>query len=64
MRQITVIRKADIEKAYIEQARVELDYQLLSLYEALQNGNKEEADKIKKRLHELHKELSHFNALP
>lgn len=47
----------DTDFAYKCVLEDEQDNLLLLLYKAMQNKDKKEADKIKERLHELHREL-------
>ena len=54
---IKIIRKADIEKQYEYILRLELDYELASLYAAMKEDNEVDIKKSKKRLKEIHKEL-------
>ncbi|MTD30372.1 hypothetical protein [Planomicrobium sp. YIM 101495] len=64
MRQmVQIIRKADVEKEYIEVLKLELDYELASLYDAMQRENDSEIDVSKKRLTEIHVELEALHAL-
>lgn len=63
MRQmVKIIRKVDVEKQLAHMLNLELDYELASLYEAMQKDNKEEIVKSKKRLHEIHDELESIQA--
>ena len=54
---IKIIRKADIEKQYEHILRLELDYELASLYVAMNENNEVDMKKSKKRLQEIHEEL-------
>ncbi|SDH71444.1 hypothetical protein SAMN04487975_10762 [Planococcus glaciei] len=60
---IQIIRKAEIEKEYINVLKLELDYELASLFDAMQLKDSREADKSKKRLHEIYVELEALHAL-
>ena len=60
---IQIIRKADVEKEYINGLKLELDYELASLYDAIQQKNDKEMDVAKKRLKEIHAELEALHAL-
>ncbi|WP_033541651.1 hypothetical protein [Planococcus sp. CAU13] len=60
---IQIIRKADVEKEYIHVLKLELDYELASLFDAIQQKNEREIDKSKKRLQEIHVELEALHAL-
>ena len=60
---IQIIRKADVEKEYINGLKLELDYELASLYDAIQQKNDKEMDTAKKRLKEIHTELEALHAL-
>lgn len=58
MKQIVkIIRKVDIEKQYEQVLRLELDYELASLYDAMNSGDEIQKAKSKKRLAEIQKEL-------
>ena len=58
MRQmIKIIRKVDIEKQYERILQLELDYELASLYFAMQESNDHEMSKSKRRLKEIYDEL-------
>ncbi|MFJ8234502.1 hypothetical protein ACIQ34_02020 [Ureibacillus sp. NPDC094379] len=59
---IKIIRKVDIEKQYEQVLRLELDYELASLYSAMQGKNVEEMEKCKKRLKEIQDELDGLHA--
>ncbi|WP_084244903.1 hypothetical protein [Planomicrobium okeanokoites] len=60
---IQIIRKADVEKEYIHVLKLELDYELASLFDAMQQEDNREIDKSKKRLQEIHVELEALHAL-
>ncbi|RLQ92890.1 hypothetical protein [Planomicrobium sp. Y74] len=60
---IQIIRKADVEKEYIHVLKLELDYELASLFDAMQQEDNHEIDKSKKRLQEIHVELEALHAL-
>lgn len=59
---IKIIRKVDIEKQYEEVLRLELDYELASLYSAMQNNDTKEMERCKKRLKEIQDELDGLHA--
>lgn len=59
---IKIIRKIDIEKQYEEILRLELDYELASLYAALNEQNTFDIEKAKKRLKEIQGELEGLHA--
>ncbi|MEG0386525.1 MAG: hypothetical protein RR642_17440, partial [Solibacillus sp.] len=59
---IKIIRKVDIEKQYEEVLLLEMDYELASLYGAMNENNKNEMDKSKKRLVEIQEELNGLHA--
>ncbi|MDN4492376.1 hypothetical protein [Ureibacillus aquaedulcis] len=59
---IKIIRKVDIEKQYEQVLRLELDYELASLYAAMQDKDEKEMDKSKKRLKEIQDELDGLHA--
>lgn len=60
---IQIIRKADVEKEYINTLRLELDYELATLYDAMQQNDFEQKTKSKKRLAEIQVELEALHAL-
>ncbi len=60
---VQIIRKADVEKEYVHVLKLELDYELASLYDAMQQENDHEVSKSKKRLQEIHVELEALHAL-
>ncbi|NLY80191.1 MAG: hypothetical protein GX072_09980 [Lysinibacillus sp.] len=59
---IKIIRKVDIEKQYEEVLRLELDYELASLYSAMQNNDTKEMERCNKRLKEIQDELDGLHA--
>lgn len=59
---IKIIRKVDIEKQYEQMLKLEIDYELASLYAAMKDANQLEIDKSKKRLKEIHQELEGLHA--
>lgn len=60
---IQIIRKADVEKEYIHVLKLELDYELASLFDAMQQEDARQIDESKKRLREIHVELEALHAL-
>lgn len=60
---IQIIRKADVEKEYIHVLKLELDYELASLFDAMQRDNDDEIISSKNRLREIHAELEALHAL-
>lgn len=60
---IQIIRKAEVEKEYIHALKLELDYELASLFDAMQQNDDLQSGKSKKRLHEIHAELEALHAL-
>ena len=64
MRQVVhVIRKNDMEKEKIQTLKLELDYQLATLYDALSNQNEKEITEAKMQLTEIHRLLEELDAL-
>ncbi|WP_332647865.1 hypothetical protein [Lysinibacillus sp. 54212] len=59
---IKIIRKVDIEKQYEQILRLELDYELASLYLAMNESNETDISKSKKRLKEIQEELEGLHA--
>lgn len=51
------IRKEDVEREYVRTLQLELDYELATLYDALQDQDTVQVDKSKQRLTEIHNEL-------
>jgi hypothetical protein len=63
MKQVVhIIRKAEIEKEYVKLLHLELDYELASLHDAIQENDPKQIEKSKTRLTEIHGELETFNA--
>lgn len=63
MKQVVhIIRKAEIEKEYVKLLHLELDYELATLFDAMQEQDSKQAEKSKVRLTEIHSELETFNA--
>ena len=54
---IKIIRKVDIEKQYEQLLQLELDYELASLFDAMQLNNERDMSKSKQRLKEIQEEL-------
>lgn len=64
MRQVVhIIRKNDMEKEKIQTLKLELDYELATLFDALTDQDDEAINKSKKRLKEIHGLLGELNAL-
>ena len=64
MKQVVhIIRKQEVEKKLILGLKLELDYELASLFDAIQQENQNEIDKSKARLSEIHSELEALHAL-
>lgn len=59
---IQIIRKADVEKEYISVLKLELDYELASLFDAINQNESRQIEKSKKRLYEIHAELEALHA--
>ena len=63
MRQmIKIIRNVDIEKQYEHILQLELDYELATLYLAMQQNNEDDMLKSKLRLKEINEELEGLRA--
>ncbi|MBT2570320.1 hypothetical protein [Planococcus sp. ISL-110] len=60
---IQIIRKADVEKEYVHVLKLELDYELASLFDAMQQKDEHQMSKSKQRLQEIHVELEALHAL-
>lgn len=54
---IKIIRKVDVEKQYAYMLSLEVDYELATLFDALQTGDEAQQEKSKQRLNEIHSEL-------
>ena len=64
MRQVVhIIRKEDLEKEKIQTLKMELDYELATLYDAMTSENEKEINTSKTRLAEIHQLLEELNAL-
>ena len=62
MKQVVhLIRKTDVEKEYVAVLRLELDYELASLYDAMEQNDDKEVARSKKRLADIHRELEALN---
>lgn len=62
MKQVVhIIRKADVEKEYVRVLHLELDYELATLFDAIQQNDEKQQQKSKKRLVEIHRELETLN---
>ncbi len=62
MKQVVhVIRKADVEKEFLNVLNLELDYELATLHDALEVEDMKQITKSKKRLTEIHSELEKLN---
>lgn len=59
---VKIIRKVDIEKQYEYILQLELDYELASLFAAMNEKNEIEIKKSKKRLAEIQLELESLHA--
>ncbi|PID16378.1 hypothetical protein CSV63_00375 [Sporosarcina sp. P34] len=55
------IRKEDVEREYVRTLQLELDYELATLYDALQDQDTVQVDKSKLRLTEIHNEMETLN---
>jgi hypothetical protein len=65
MKQVVhVIRKADVEKEYVKVLNLELDYELATLYDAMQEDDEKQVMKSTNRLHQIHRELETLNGFP
>lgn len=54
---VKIIRKVDVERQYAHILKLELDYELASLFLAMQENDVKEMDRSKKRLKEIYEEL-------
>ena len=62
MKQVVhVIRKADVEREYVKVLHLELDYELATLYYALQQDDEKQVMKSTNRLNQIHRELETLN---
>jgi len=61
---IKIIRKVDLEKEYEEMLMLEIDYELVTLFDAMQINDTLQKDKSKHRLAEITQELKDFNTMP
>ncbi|ALC86189.1 MULTISPECIES: hypothetical protein [Bacillaceae] len=64
MRQVVhIIRKNDLEKEKIQTLKLELDYELATLFDAMTDESEDDINKSKERLKEIHQQLGELNAL-
>lgn len=64
MRQVVhIIRKNDLEKEKIQTLKLELDYELATLFDAMTDESEDAINKSKERLKEIHQQLGELNAL-
>ena len=62
MKQVVhIIRKADVEKEYVKLLYLELDYELATLHDAVQQDDSKRKMKSIRRLREIHRELGSLN---
>lgn len=62
MKQVVhIIRKVEFEKQYIKGLQFEMDYELSTLFDALNDSDQRQIDSSKKRLEEIHMELEAFH---
>lgn len=62
MKQVVhIIRKADVEREYVKLLRLELDYELATLHDAIVQEDVKQKVKSKERLKEIHRELELLN---
>lgn len=57
---INIVRKNDFEKKFVEGLKLELDYELANLHDAMVVNNTEEIAKSKEKLKDLHEQLTAF----
>ncbi|MBK3495413.1 hypothetical protein JFL43_11240 [Viridibacillus sp. YIM B01967] len=63
MKQVVhIIRKVDFEKQYVKGLQLEMDYELATLFDALQGEDVKQIELSKGRLSEIHMELEAFHA--
>lgn len=58
---IHLIRQADVEKEYVEVLHLELDYELATLFDAIQQQDDKQQEKSNNRLQEIYQELELLN---
>ncbi|BAQ10380.1 hypothetical protein MKY41_07915 [Sporosarcina sp. FSL W7-1349] len=62
MKQVVhVIRKAEFEKEYVSMLNLELDYELATLFDAIEEKDEKQQKKSKQRLADIHRELEMLN---
>lgn len=59
---MNMVRKTDFERNYINGLKLELDYELITLYDAMKEKDEKQIEQSKKRLSEIHSELEAFHA--
>lgn len=62
MKQVVhTLQKVEFEKQYIKGLQLELDYELATLYDALNTNDEQQIEASKRRLKEIHMELEAFH---
>ncbi|AMA62894.1 MAG: hypothetical protein ACRC0Q_01705 [Kurthia gibsonii] len=62
MKQVVhILQKVEFEKQYIKGLQLELDYELATLYDALNTNDEQQIEASKRRLKEIHMELEAFH---
>lgn len=62
MKQVVhILQKVEFEKQYIKGLQLELDYELATLYDALNTNDEQQIEASKHRLKEIHMELEAFH---
>ncbi len=59
---MNMVRKTDFERNYINGLKLELDYELITLYDAMTDKDEKQMKQSKERLGEIHSELEAFHA--
>jgi len=64
MKQVmNIVRKTDFERKYVNGLKLELDYELATLFDAMHTNDDKQIEASKQRLSELHSELEALHAL-
>ena len=58
---VHILQKVEFEKQYIKGLQLELDYELATLYDALNTNDEQQIEASKRRLKEIHMELEAFH---
>ena len=60
---MNIVRKTDYERKYVNGLKLELDYELATLFDAMNDHDEQKMAASKARLSEIHSELEALHAL-